>query len=339
MSSATRWYRRGAEAGLGPPCGVGWLKVARIEGRVMRTLVFGGTGLIGTQVINDLLAGGVEVVVASRHPPISARPAVSWIACDVSKREAVSQLFREVRPSKVVHLAAALQFACERDPAVAVRVNVAGTLNVLESARDHGAERVVFGSSVAVYGENGHKLHEETPPSPSVSLYGCAKRLEEELGIRFAPAFGLRFIALRYCGVFGPGKPQTPGMALVRKQIEATRTGTPVSIGEAGGEERIQFTYVKDASAATLMALKHPDPRHSIYNVAGAEENHISLREYHRAIRTLFPGAGDVHFSGRARDVGPLDIGRICRDLGFKPRYSVLDGLREMYAKRELCAG
>lgn len=109
-----------------------------------------------------------------------------------------------------------------------------------------------------------------------------------------------------------------------------SRDGRSIIIDGAAGDERAQLLYVEDAARATLAALDHPKPPASVYNLARPTENYISLRQYHAEVRALVPTGGDVRFTGKARDMGPVDIGRIAADIGFRPAYSVRDGLRKI---------
>lgn len=303
----------------------------------MSVLLFGGTGLIGLHAARALAARGASVTIASRKPPSNgslAESGVQWLACDVRRVDDVEHAFRVARPHKVLHLAAALQFACDDDPSLAVSVNVDGTHHVLAAARAAGVERVVFGSSVAAYGARSDLMREEDPPAPSsVSLYGAAKWFDERLGIQYAIRHDLRFIALRYCAVFGNGGSASRGMARVRELIAESRAGREIAIPDASGEERAQLTFVSDAVDVTLRALEISSPRHFVYNVAGPPENYISLTEYSAHVARLFPRAGPIAFSGRARSLGPVDTTRIRDDLGCTPRITVQEGLRTMFAE------
>jgi len=290
----------------------------------MRAVVIGGSGLIGRAVAKALADRGVETTVVSRRQPAGKG---AWHAADVIDRDGLLDLLRSLRPDVVVHLAAFLQHATERDPQQAVRVNVDGTVNVLECCRALRIKRLVYGSSIAVYGERTDLMREDDPPSANVSLYGAMKRLCEMLGERYADQHGLTFVALRYSGVFGPGGAGSSGMALVRERIMATADGTDVQVEGASGDERAHLTHVSDAANATCLAALHPAPVSGIYNVCGPPENYMSLREFHAAVRQLFPQAGRVHWSGNSRSAGPVDATRLRNDLSYVPAMSVSAGL------------
>ena len=293
----------------------------------MHVALIGGTGLIGTASADALLAAGHAVTLISRHPSGSPAGGAQWMRGDICDAGAICAALAEARPDAVLHLAAYLQFACEQNPAEAVRVNVDGTLNVLEACRSLGIGRLVFGGSIASYGERGDLMREDDPPAAATGLYGMTKRLGEMLGARYAALHGLTFVSLRYGGVFGPVEVKSAGMALVRQRIKETARGADVVIEGASGSERTHLTHATDAALATLAALTHRRPAHQVYNVAGPEANHMSLEEMHAAVRRLAPRAGRAIFSGRGRSAGPVDTTRLRADLGFAPAVSVEAGL------------
>lgn len=293
----------------------------------MRIALIGGTGLIGTGSAEAALAAGHTVTLIARNPPQHPNGAAEWQQGDISDAAGITSALARARPDAVLHLAAYLQFACEQNPAEAVRVNVDGTLNVLEASRELGIPRVVFGGSIASYGERSDLMREDDPPVSATGLYGMTKRLGEMLGARYAALHGLTFVSLRYGGVFGPVEVKSAGMAMVRQRIKETARGKDVAIEGASGTERSHLTHVKDAACATLAALTHARPAHQIYNVAGPEANYLSLQEMHAAVLRLFPKAGKPLFNGRGKSSGPVDTSRLRSDLGFTPVVSVEQGL------------
>lgn len=305
----------------------------------MTILIFGGTGLIGCETALRLADEGEAVVVSARRAPeggplAGAVGRVEFVPGDITDAGFVRDTVARFEPSHVIHLAAMLIGACENDPVAAVRVNVDGTVNILEAAAASGVGRVVFGSSIAVYGGGDGPFPEDSPPN-APSVYGATKRLGEVFGARYAKQRGLGFVALRYSGVIGPGAVLSEGMALVREKIKSTMSGRSVVIDSIGGDARFHLTYVADAADATIRAMRHPAPAHSVYNVAGPEENFVSLEDFHAAVRRVSPGAGDVTFTGRMRGGGKIATGRLREDLGFVPRFSVEAGLRDELARTD----
>ncbi len=293
----------------------------------MRVALIGGTGLIGTACAQAAIAAGLAVTLVSRRPPERPVAGAPWLRGDIGEAGSIREALAGARPDAVLHLAAYLQFACEQNPAEAVRVNVDGTLNVLEACRTLGIARLVFGGSIASYGERIDLMREDDAPAASTGLYGMTKRLGEMLGARYSALYGLSFVSLRYGGVFGPVEVKSAGMALVRQRVKETALGRDVLIEGASGSERFHLTHVSDAAGATLAALVHPHPGHQVYNVAGPNENYMSLEQMHAAVRRLVPGAGRAIFRGQGRSAGPVDTGRLRTDLGFTPAVCVADGL------------
>lgn len=293
----------------------------------MRVALIGGTGLIGTASAEALLAAGHAVTLISRRPPEHPVGSAGWQTGDIGDAGAIRAALESARPDAVLHLAAYLQFACEQNPAEAVRVNVDGTLNVLEACRELRIPRLVFGGSIASYGERNDLMREDDPPVAATGLYGMTKRLGEMLGARYAALHGLTFVSLRYGGVFGPVEVKSAGMALVRQRIKETARGKDVVVEGASGRERSHLTHVIDAAGATAAALTHPRPAHQVYNVAGPETNYLSLEEMHAAVRRLAPHAGRALFMGQGKSSGPVDTRRLREDLGFEPKVSVEQGL------------
>jgi len=300
----------------------------------VRAAIIGGTGSIGMATAARLGQQGVDVTILSRSEPRALPPGVEWAHADVTERDTVRAALERAKADRVVHLASLLQIACQRDPKEAGRVNVDGTVNVLEACRDLGIERVVFGSSIAVYGERFNLMRETDELPPDATLYGITKQLAESWGERFRLRHGVHFIALRYSGIFGGGEPASAGMAQVRQRIFDCARGEDVKIEGASGEERVHLTHVSDAAEATSKALlaEMPPPRIA-YNVAGPDENYVSLAELHAILCELVPRAGRAIWSNQVvRSAGPVDTSCIAEDLGWRPAVSLRDGLREWLA-------
>lgn len=299
----------------------------------MAVLITGGTGFIGSFVVRSLLERGeVPVVLDIGEPGHSLQGLVGkfiFIKEGITDFDFLVQTMDGHGVDRVIHLAAFLQFGCERDPRRAIEVNVHGTLNVLEASRRMGVKKIVFASSGAVYGPQVGLINEKSPILPNLSLYGATKLLGETLLERYHRIYGIPFIALRYWGVYGPGEVHSPGMANVFKTIESTILGKDVIIEEVGAEERRHFTFVKDAAQATLKALFAEKNSHKIFNIAGGEESYVTFAEFHRIIKRLFPSAGEAVFKGKGQDRGKVDISLARAELGYCPEYSLEKGIQE----------
>ena len=304
----------------------------------MTILIFGGTGSIGTGLANTLFDQGEPVAIAARRPPPSNEPydlenRIDFYCCDITNSKHVKATIEAAQPAQIIHLAAMLIGDCEKNPQKANAVNVAATINILKEAVVAGVNRLIFASSIAVYG-GGRGPFEETMNPGARSVYGAGKYYCEIFGNRFAKQNNLSFLALRYSGVIGPSKVKGDGMAAARDRIKEIVSGEDVDIDFLSGEECTQYTYIDDAVGATIAALRHPKPSFPVYNVAGPDENCISYKEYYQMIRSLAPNPGTVNFTGPSlRGGGHMVTKRLRDDLGFEPRFTVKEALRDEFIK------
>ena len=300
----------------------------------MAILITGGTGFIGSFVARALSEmGEIPIILDIGEPEASLKGFTDrfhFIKGGIDDVDFLVRIMEVHGINYVVHLAAFLQFGCERDPWKAIEVNVRGTLNILEASRRVGVKKIVFASSGTVYGPQQVGLIDENCPIlPNISLYGATKFLCEVLLERYYRVYGIPFIALRYWGVFGPGEVRSPGMAEVFKKIESTILGKDVIIEDVGAEERRHFTFVKDTAQATVKALFSEKNIHKVFNVAGGEENYVTFAEFHRTIKKLLPSAGEAIFKGKGQDRGMVDISLAQTELGYCPEYNLERGIQE----------
>jgi len=291
-------------------------------------LITGGSGLIGTYVVKELLTRGEEIVVYDLKPPAD-ETGICFVNGTVTDKNRLLNICKKRAVDKVIHLAALLQFGCEQRPHDAIAINVLGTLNLLEVARRLSIKRFVFASSGAVYGPVEETMTEATPIFPGISLYGATKHLCEVLGTCYEKVYSLPFVALRYWGVYGPGEVSSPGMAEVFKRIESSISGKDVVITEVGPEEKRHFTFVKDAARAAALALEAPLKDSKIFNIAGGDDSYVTFQEFYQTIKKLCPSAGNVLFQGKGQNRGKVDISAARKEIGYQPRYTLEMGIQE----------
>jgi UDP-glucose 4-epimerase len=230
----------------------------------MRTLVTGGAGFIGSNLVDSLLDRGDDVTVlddlsTGRRVNLDGALAAGATLAEVDVRDstAVGAVFAEARPELVFHLAAQIDVRKSvEDPYFDASVNVGGTANVLEAARVAGSGRVVFISTGgALYGEGADKqlpLPESTPIAP-LSGYGTSKwGAEAYLGL-FERLFGLSTMALRLGNVYGPRQDPLGEAGVVAIFCGLlTSGGVPTVYGD--GSQTRDYIYVGDVVAAALAA-------------------------------------------------------------------------------------
>jgi len=228
----------------------------------MRALVTGGAGFIGSNLVDALLERGDEVTVLDdvstgrRENLAGALDGGAELAeIDVRDAEAVASLCAAAQPEVVFHLAAQIDVRkSAADPAFDARVNVEGTINVLESARRSGARRVVNTSTGgAIYGEGRILPAPEDHPVAPEAPYGQSKYCAEGYCDLFGRLYGMSTVSLRYGTVYRPRQdplPEAGVIAIPRGQL--LDGGKPTIFGD--GLQTRDYAYVGDVVSANLLA-------------------------------------------------------------------------------------
>ena len=304
----------------------------------MKTLVTGGAGFIGSNLVDALLAHGDEVVVVDdlstgRRGNLEAALAAGaeLIELDIRDADALARLASEKQPQTVFHLAAQIDVRKSiEDPAFDAAVNVGGTANVLEAARRAGTGRVVFRSTGgAIYGEGEGQqlpLDESTAIAP-LSAYGQSKYAAEGYLALYERLYGLSTIALRLGNVYGPRQDPLGEAGVIAIFCGLLQSdGRPTVFGD--GTQTRDYLYVGDVVSAALAAARSTVTG-PVNLGTGIETNVLELAE------TLSWLSGNASFEpefapARAGEVQriALDAARAARELDWRPQTSLADGLR-----------
>lgn len=292
-----------------------------------------GAGLIGSTLAAHLVRQGLDValldVMPAPGPGDGGPPAgVPVYRADVRDRRAVESLLAAERPDVVVHTAALVGGNGQMAEHL-IDVNVRGTATVAAAAARHGVRRLVFTSSLAVYGKTlPDGPDESTPPTP-VSLYGASKAAAELVLANAQVAGEMEVVILRLAGVYGPARRGRSGWmaAALLEVVRRCLAGGPVNLGEkfAGG---LEYLHVDDAVAAIGEACVRPWPLPLVMNV-GAERV-VRGPELAETLIRLFPGVA-INAPPAAASQGvrrPLPCQRAFAALGYRPRVDLDTGLR-----------
>jgi UDP-glucuronate 4-epimerase len=295
----------------------------------MKYVVTGAAGFIGSQLAEELLAGGHEVLAVDcftdyYDPALKEENAATL---DVARLDLAEVNLDLAGVDGVFHLAGQPGVRSFGDVFEEyVRRNLLASRRVFEAVAAAGT-RVVFASSSSIYGEaERYPTPEEAEPRP-ISPYGITKLGCEQLAHAYAQSFGLEAVVLRYFTFYGPR--QRPDMALARI-VHALARGLSFELYGDGLQSR-SFTYVADGIDATIAAMERA-PAGAVYNVGGGEE--ATMRE---AIGTLERISGRtldlVERQAAAGDVRrtSADATRIERDLGWRATTSLTDGLQAQW--------
>lgn len=298
-----------------------------------RTLVTGGTGFIGSEIVNLLAArDGEQPVVLDRFPrrdvlgDLGER--VPVLEGDIRDPEFIRSAIEKYHVDRIIHTASLLQEQCQRDPIAAINVNVRGTGNVLEAARRTDVKRVVFSSSIAVYGYSKYSPVDEDHPCRPETVYGASKLFCECLGANYLKLFGLSFMALRYGLVYGPGESGSAGMARDFQQFLAACL-LKKSAALKGANQQWPYLYVKDAARAAVLACFADSPGHQVFNVAGQSHTLYQLADIIKRFEPTVRIELDPEPNPNLLVDGFLDISRARAELKFEPEYSLERGVTE----------
>jgi UDP-glucose 4-epimerase len=295
----------------------------------VRVVVTGGAGFVGSHVVDALLARGDEVVVVDslatgkrENVPAAAELRVQDV------REPLDQLFDDVRPEAVLHLAAQanVRVSVER-PTDDAEVNVLGTIRVLEAARRHGAQIIFSSTGGAIYGECAHPAPESSPLLP-ISPYGIAKLAAEEYLRGYNRLDGSIHVALRYGNVYGPRQDPHGEAGVVAIFLGALASGESPQIFGQGTQTR-DYVYVGDVARATLQALGQEG---GVFNVGTGKQT---------SVLELFELCRQVAGSEVEATMAPPRLGELERsvleptlaasELGFMAFVDLEDGLQSTW--------
>ena len=298
-----------------------------------KVLVTGGAGFIGSNLVRALQERGDDVRVLDNFST-GFRANLEELDVEIVEGELRSyeRVHNAVRGTEVVYHLGALGSVPRsvQDPLTSNAVNVDGTLNVLLAARDEKVRRVVFASSTSVYGTEPPLPTSEDERLDPMSPYGVAKLAAERYCAAFTRVYeAFETVVLRYFNVYGPRQsPFSQYAAVIPRFIAAIAAGEPVTI-YGDGEQSRDFTYVKDAVAATLAAGDAQGASGRAFNVAGGKPR--SVNEVAETIGRLLGKPVERTLAAlRAGDIRDscADLTAAREVLGYEPAVELEEGLR-----------
>ena len=289
-------------------------------------LVTGLSGLIGGAVARRLADIGKTVVGMDRVAPVKAYFPV--IVHDLPDPQRWHEAIVRYGVRKVVHAGGISGPMLLQDaPARLCDINIGGLLGLLEAARIHRLERIVWFSSILAYGDRADlsPVAEDTPLRPN-TIYGATKAGGEALIEAFHTEHGVDAVSLRVASCYGPGRTTA---CLMRTLVEDGLDGKTTVVRDAAGRTR-QHVFIDDVVDAVCAALDAKTLTRHAYNIGPgiAQE----LDDIAEAVRSAVPGTCvALRPDGLAWNtfgLGPLVIDAARRDLSFKPRTSLAEGAK-----------
>ncbi|UWU74118.1 NAD(P)-dependent oxidoreductase [Bradyrhizobium huanghuaihaiense] len=315
----------------------------------MRIVVFGGTGFVGLNLAEVLLARGHEVTLHDRAPlpPAAQRSLAGYrerlkvVQGDITDADTIDALIAKGCDAIVLGAAVTAGDELERaSPARVLEINVMAQIPILQAAIRHGVRRVVNLSSASAYGASGARfevLDEDTPCDP-VSFYAISKFASERSLARHAELFGGDFLSVRLSAVFGPW--ERPGSvrdtpSLQFQILAAFARGEPAVLPAPGIKD---WTYAPDAAEAVAVLIEAERPRHRLYNISSGVA--WSALQWGEAFAALHPGLecrlaspGEktvikLHGGDRA----PMSVARMADEFGWRARFGCAESAAAMSA-------
>jgi len=295
----------------------------------MKILVTGGAGFIGSHVVDAYVAEGHDVAIVDSL--ITGRrdflnPRARFYEMDI-RDSALREIFERERPEVVNHHAAQASVPDSvANPGHDADINIMGTLNLLELAREFGTRQIVFASTGgAIYGEPERIPVDEAHPTRPLSPYGIGK-MAGEAYVRFFGGLGMSWAILRYSNVYGPRQDPHGEAGVVAIFANAMLAGNQPTIFGDGTQTR-DFVYVEDVARANVLVTESEEP--GMANIATGVETTVNDVYRLLAEATGFrdppayapPRTGDVYRIA-------LDIRQADQWLGWTPEVALADGLR-----------
>jgi nucleoside-diphosphate-sugar epimerase len=308
----------------------------------MKILVTGGYGFIGHNVVARLMEKKHEVAIIDNKTNygIIPRPELDYLMAERAKKinnhpcytvdivngEVIDRVVAKEKPNVVIHMASfPRQKLVNAAPAQGARVMMEGLINLCESAKKHGVERVVYMSSSMVYGDFENQVVEDDPCNP-IGQYGIMKLCGEDIVKDYHRCGCFDYAIIRPSAVYGPL--DVEDRVVAKFMLTAMRGGV---LRVNGAEETLDFTYVDDVADGVVAAATRIMSANKTFNIT--KSHSVSLLEAAEMIVKIV-GQGTIEVRDRDADFpsrGALNIDRARTILGFDPQVDVAAGFQKYY--------
>jgi UDP-glucose 4-epimerase len=314
---------------------------------MVNVLVTGATGQIGSFLCQELVSRGERVQAVDVRPNLanisSVASKISVETADISDYERLLAVAKLGPTDVIVHLAALVYLESIQNPSLAYRVNILGTNNVMEVARLLDVQKVVFASSVLVYGNTKTRREgiadEEDSPSPPSDPYSTSKFSCELMGRHYREKYGMDISCMRIAGAWGPGR-YGGYTGQFNDYLRKVLTGSdaPFPPDFAYRKAKLRWMYVKDVANAFAHVADTRRPRSYLFNTGSLVP--FNGKQVVDALSSILPSRElglqetekPTELSAAVAGSNGLDVdcARLYDDLGFSPRFNLKSALEDM---------
>ncbi|NLG32211.1 MAG: NAD(P)-dependent oxidoreductase [Syntrophomonadaceae bacterium] len=295
----------------------------------MTVAVIGGTGFIGAIVCKQLVESDQKVICIDYNPFMdrikSIRDKMTIINANITQFEELLEIFMENKITAIIDFAYLLDTESTRKPHQALKINIMGTNNVFEAARLAGIKRVIWSSSVAIYGRKDPSLSlTEDEPCQPLTVYGACKQLGEFMSQVYNQKYGMEIAAIRPSAVFGPGR--ITGLSSFISDIVTLPALGLEAVIPSSPDKRSTYTFVDDMAADFISLALAPKLEHAVYNARGWVRSYGDVAD---TVRKYIPDA-KITFTGSPTYYASwLDGSRLEAAVQRPLKYTFEEGIKE----------
>ncbi len=304
----------------------------------MSYLITGGTGLIGAYISTQLLTKEREAVIIFDIDPregilehLMSKEEIALIKVikgDVTDLAHLIHTAKEHNITKIIHMAGLLNAASSANPTLAVQINCYGMANILETARILDVKKVVYASTIAVFGP-AEKYQEayiadDAPHYPS-TLYAACKSFNERLAEHYFTGYGVDSVGLRFPVVYGMGYRGGASSTITQELMVKPTLGKPGRV--PFGDDTLHWLYVEDAARAVVMTSKKQTTKTKVFNVNGEICRVAQAVDY---VRKLVHDAEITLLPGHTGFTAKYEASQIREEIGYQPKWSLEQGIEQV---------
>ena len=296
----------------------------------MNILLTGGAGFIGSHIADLFIKNNHDVTIIDNlvnGNKKNINPKAKFFQMDILDN--LEELFKKGKFDVVVHHAALIEVVESKSkPELYEKVNVQGTINLLENSRKFDVKKFIYASSSAVYGNPKHLPCDEKHPKNPVNPYGKTNLEAENKIIDFSDKYGFNYVILRYSNIYGPRQNLLKGGVIVKFLDKIINNKDLVIFGD--GNQTRDFLFVEDATLANALALQ---TKNKIFNIGSGKP--ISINKLCNEMDKLFNNKVKINHSKPIEEIKKtyLDISLAEKELNWQPKTGLKEGIKRTYQK------